>query len=69
MTFITDGAFDDLLTQDEPAEDRHKAQGYVHVREEAAEAMLSTEPRIFGSRRLARLLGVAARLEREVKDW
>ena len=69
MTFITDTTVIVLSAQTDPAESCHEAREYLNARRDAADVLLGTEHRVFGSRRLARLLGVAARLENEVSCW
>ena len=66
MTFITDTALIAPLAQTDSAESCRQARDYLSARKDAADVLLATEPRVFGSKRLARLLGVATRLENEV---
>ncbi len=65
MTIITDTAIVHLLERQDSTGDLREAQAYLDARKDAADAMLSSEPRVFGSTGLARLLGVTTRLQRE----
>lgn len=65
MTSIIETAFPLSSERQEYTEDPGEMQAYLDAREEAAAVMLATEPRVFGSVRLAHLLGVKARLKRE----
>ena len=69
MAFITDTA----LIADHPQEDRaetcNETVDYLKARKEAVDVLRATEPRVFGSKRLARFFGVANRLENEVSGW
>ena len=66
MTFITDAAFIRPSTPHYRAEDLGEFQAYRDARDKAAKAALSAEPKVVGSARLARLLGISARLQREI---
>ncbi len=66
MTYISDTAFIPLSEPQDHTDDIRKAQAYFEAKENAADVMLSTEPRVLGSARLAQLLGVTTRLQREI---
>lgn len=66
MTYITATAFIPLSEPQDHTEELREAQAYLDARKEAFDAMLATEPRVFGSARLARLLGLTTRLHREI---
>ena len=66
MTYITATTFFPLSEPQDHNDELSKAQAYQKAKEEAANAMLSREPRVLGSTRLAQLLGVTTRLHREI---
>lgn len=66
MTYITNTSFFCQSDLQVPTEDLSEMQSYLDAREDAVNVMLSAKQQIFGSARLGSLLGVAARLNREI---